>query len=565
MTEIDSTPSPMVDTDALFRAAPTPLLVLDPELRIVAVTDAYLAATMTERDAILGRGIFEVFPDNPDDPHADGEVTLGRSLERVRRQRVVDTMAVQKYDIARPAAEGGGFEVRYWSPVNSPVLNDDGTLRYIIHRVEDVTEFVQVKQNETQHVALASELLERTADMEAEILRRSKDLQLANEQLREASDAKSTFLSRMSHELRTPLNAVLGFAQVLEFDDLDTRQREAIHYILRGGRHLLDLINEILDIARIEAGHLSLSPEPVLVSDVVGEVVALLATFAEQHRVDLNPPDLPVNLFVLADRQRLQQILLNLVANAIKYNRTGGYVTLHAHEAESNTVHVAVEDTGWGIPLEKQPLVFSPFERLGAELTDTEGTGVGLTLSRHLAQAMGGTIEFTSIDGRGSTFWVQLPTAEGPLERDTRLGGVSARNLSFGGTGRTRRPVVHIEDNLANVRLMERLLEHRADVELIIAMQGRLGVDLVRQHQPALVLLDLHLPDLTGDQVLDVLRGDPATASIPVVVLSADATQGQIRRILNAGAYAYLTKPLEVPRLIELLDTVLGEDGVEPG
>jgi signal transduction histidine kinase len=265
-----------VDFSSLFEAAPGLYLVLDPDLVIVAVSDAYLRATMTDRERILGRGLFEVFPDNPDDPEATGEGNLRASLARVARDRVPDSMAVQQYDIRRPEADGGGFEVRYWSPYNSPVLGPDGDLAYIIHSVEDVTEFVRLKELGSEQQQRTTSLQRDNARMEAETLRRSKDLQEANRRLRAADEAKSEYLSRMSHELRTPLNAILGFAQLLEMDELRDEQRENLGYILSAARHLLALINEVLDIAAIEAGRLTLSLEPVPVAEVASEAVSLI-------------------------------------------------------------------------------------------------------------------------------------------------------------------------------------------------------------------------------------------------------------------------------------------------
>ncbi|HEY2960597.1 MAG TPA: histidine kinase dimerization/phospho-acceptor domain-containing protein [Actinomycetota bacterium] len=352
--------APRPDFESLFQSAPGLFLVLDPDLVIVAVSDAYLAATMTRREEILGHGLFEVFPDNPDDPQATGVGNLAASLERVRRNLVADTMAVQKYDIRRPAAEGGGFEVRYWSPFNSPVLGADGRLAYVIHRVEDVTEFVRLEQSESQRQQFAADLLQDNVRKEAEILQRSQELQEANRQLRAANQAKSEYLSRMSHELRTPLNAILGFAQLLELEDLREQQRESLHYILSAARHLLGLINEVLDIAAIEAGRLPLSLEPVPVADVVAEAVSLIRPLADQHGVLLASQSPSCDAHVRGDRQRLKQILLNLVSNAVKYNREGGSVRLDCEELAGGRMRVKVSDTGPGIPAESIERLFVP-------------------------------------------------------------------------------------------------------------------------------------------------------------------------------------------------------------
>jgi signal transduction histidine kinase len=334
------------DFKSLFEAAPGSFLVLDPDLIIVAVSDAYLRATMTSREEIVGRGLFEVFPDNPDDPEATGEGNLRASLDRVSRDRVPDTMAVQQYDIRRPEAEGGGFEVRHWSPLNSPVLGPDGELAYIIHRVTDVTEFVQLKQ---QQQLTTSSLQQDKARMEAEVLQRSKELQEANRRLRAADLAKSEYLSRMSHELRTPLNAILGFAQLLEMDELREDQQESLGYILSAARHLLALINEVLDIAAIEAGRLTLSLEPVWVADVVSETVSLIRPLADQQGILLVSPARTCDAHVLGDRQRLKQVLLNLLSNAVKYNRPAGSVHLTC-EHVNGRLRVKVADPGPGIP-----------------------------------------------------------------------------------------------------------------------------------------------------------------------------------------------------------------------
>jgi signal transduction histidine kinase/ActR/RegA family two-component response regulator len=560
VTEGAATPAgrPRPDFQSLFESAPGLYLVLDPDLVIVAVSDAYLAATMTRREEILGRGLFEVFPDNPDDPEATGVGNLAASLERVRRNLVADTMAVQKYDIRRPASEGGGFEVRWWSPFNAPVLGPDGKLAYIIHRVEDVTEFVRLKQAENKRQQLAADLLQDNARKEAEILQRSQELQEANRQLRAANQAKSEYLSRMSHELRTPLNAILGFAQLLELEDLREQQRENLHYVLSAARHLLGLINEVLDIAAIEAGRLPLSLEPVPVADVVAEAVSLIRPLADQHGILLASQSPSCDAHVKGDRQRLKQILLNLASNAVKYNHQGGSVQLDCEEVAGERLRIKVRDTGPGIPAGSVERLFVPFERLENGQEAVEGTGLGLPLSRRLAEAMGGTLELATAVGQGSTFWVELPLAEGPVQRAERQEreGSSPAGTSVKGPEMT---VLYIEDNLSNMQLVERILGRRPNVRLISAMRPRLGLDLAGEHHPDLILLDLHLPDMPGQEVLARLRASPATAGIPVVVLSADARPSLIRDLLDQGARAFLTKPLDVKELLGLLDAVAEE------
>ncbi|MEX2658147.1 MAG: ATP-binding protein [Acidimicrobiales bacterium] len=402
---------------------------------------------------------------------------------------------------------------------------------------------------------------DRTRELEQSLDERGR-AEAAQREAQEAAEAanrsKSEFLSRMSHELRTPLNAVLGFGQLLELEELDENQRDAVGHILKAGRHLLDLINEVLDISRIETGDLALSPEPVLAADLVQEAVDLIGPLAGQHGIQLVVDRSGASdSYAFADRQRAKQVLLNLLSNAVKYNRPKGTVAVSCQQVAGARVRISVTDTGTGIPAERLGLLFVPFERLGAEHTGVEGTGIGLALSKRLAEAMGGTLDVASTLGEGSTFTLELPQVEGPVERYERLNG--APEPLVAPTSSPRRVVLHIEDNLSNLTLVERVLAQRPDVEVVAAMHGRLGLELARQHRPVLVLLDLHLPDIGGEEVLQRLRQDPATASTPVVIVSADATPGQVQRLLSAGAAGYLTKPLDVRDLLRALDDAVAE------
>ncbi|MDQ3898114.1 MAG: ATP-binding protein, partial [Actinomycetota bacterium] len=391
-------------------------------------------------------------------------------------------------------------------------------------------------------------------------------LRVAQRAAEAANRSKSEFLSRMSHELRTPLNAVLGFGQLLEMQPLTVEQADAVDQILMGGRHLLTLINEVLDIARIEAGRLLLSPEAVHVSEIVRESLDLVRPLADQRGISMVADDGTLDSYVFADRQRTKQVLLNLLSNAVKYNRRRGTVAVSCAESGGTRLRVSVGDTGPGIRPEQMDRLFTPFDRLDAADTDVEGTGIGLTLSKHLAEAMGGALAVESVVGQGSTFSIDLPRVEGPLERYERHqpDGASSRGDPTDApppAGGRPHKLLYIEDNLSNVKLMERVLARRGDVEVVSAVQGRLGVELARQHRPSVILLDLHLPDVNGEEILRRLRDDPATASIPVVMVTADATVGQVQRLLSAGAAAYLTKPLDVGQLLGVVDEVLSEDG----
>jgi signal transduction histidine kinase len=374
------------------------------------------------------------------------------------------------------------------------------------------------------------------------------------ERAESASRAKSEFLARMSHELRTPLNSIIGFSQLLELEGLEERESEHVGYVLKAGGHLLELINEVLELAKIEAGQTTISPEPVELAQTVREAVALVAPLAGEHEVALavDTGGLARDGHVRADRQRLEQVLLNVLANAIKYNHPGGRVDVSFAITDAGRVRTTIADTGIGIASEQRVKLFEPFERLGAELTGIEGTGLGLALSRRLVEAMGGTIEVDSTQGVGTAVTIELAGDQRPV-LEPGPEPPDAPPAAFGdGDGRPQ-VVLYIEDNLSNLTLVQRILERHADVELMPAMQATIGLELARQHLPDLIVLDLHLPDMPGAEVLKRLKADASTREIPVIVLTADASKGQQERVLALGAEDYLTKPLDVARFLHII------------
>jgi signal transduction histidine kinase len=353
----------------------------------------------------------------------------------------------------------------------------------------------------------------------------------AKRQADRANLAKSEFLSRMSHELRTPLNAILGFGQILVRQKLGTQNEESVNYILMGGRHLLQLINEVLDIARVESGHIDLSIEVVEVGLIVRECLDLARTIAEEHQVRLNPQDGDqCRSFALADQRRLKQVILNLVSNGIKYNVLGGSVGIRCAESVDGRVLIEVVDTGIGFRPEDLPKLFTPFERLDANNSAVEGTGLGLALSHRLVQQMGGTIEVDSLE---------IPELESVLHP----GRIST--------------VLCIEDNPLNLRLLESIFARRPEITLLTAGRGLEGIEAAIRHHPDLVLLDLDLPDISGLRVLQALRLTNGLETVPVIVVSADATRGQIAKLMAAGAADYVTKPLDVAVLLRAVDAAL--------
>ncbi len=407
--------------------------------------------------------------------------------------------------------------------------------------------------------ALECRVAERTAELGAinsALALEAAEHAKAKEAAEEASRAKNEFLSRMSHELRTPMNSILGFAQLLGRADLPTQQAKSVYHILKAGRHLLHLINEVLEIARIEAGRENFSLEPVALAPVLQEALGLVRPLAHQFEVELREGVFPREAFVRADRQRLVQILLNLLSNAIKYNRPDGHVRVTCATGGEGRWVLRVEDSGHGIPPGRAGELFSPFSRLGAEQTEVEGTGLGLALSRRLCEAMGGELSLERSDENGSVFRVVLVGVPDPLRALEETGGHAAvvaphREVTL----------LYVEDNLANLSLVDTILMSRPGWRTIPALQGQLGVELAREHVPDVILLDLHLPDISGDEVLRRLRSDPRTVAIPVVVVSADATSGTFERLRSAGADAYLTKPIDIDEFLRVVERFLPDPG----
>jgi len=390
------------------------------------------------------------------------------------------------------------------------------------------------------------------------IARDIRDQKLAEQAINEARSeaeranrAKSEFLSRMSHELRTPLSAILGFAELLNSTTLDDEQRELLGHVMTGGSRLRALINEVLDISRIEAGQFRLSLEPVPLAEVISEDVALIKPLADQRAITVQVESHPSTegAQVKADRQRLSQVLLNLLSNAVKYNVEGGSVTIAPRCDEPGVVRIAVADTGPGIPGEKLDLLFDPFERLDADETNVQGTGLGLTVAKGLVEAMGGRLFVDSTPGRGTVFYVELQLADVEATSPTPLPLPPSEQVPAA-AGR----VLYIEDNAANIRLVRGVLRRRPSVELLSAMTAAEGLEIARRELPDLILLDRHLPDGNGEDVLAMIRRDPATHDIPTVIASADAFQETVDHLKSLGAADYLTKPFDFDRFLDVID-----------
>jgi PAS domain S-box-containing protein len=391
-------------------------------------------------------------------------------------------------------------------------------------------------------------------------VRKQVELELHNAMAvaKKANLAKSEFLSNMSHELRTPLSAILGFAQLIESSvpPPTVSQKRSVDQILKAGWYLLELINEILDLALIESGKLSLSLEPLSLSEVMRECQAMIEPQAQKRGISVAFPQLAVRYFVKADRTRVKQLLINLLSNAIKYNKVGGAVVVDCVATTAGRIRICVGDTGEGLAPEKLEQLFQPFNRLGQEANDEEGTGIGLVVCKRLIELMGGTIGVESTVGAGSVFWFELNLTAAPLPEAGPIepSAVAPARAEADAQVRT---LLYVEDNPANLMLVEDLVARRSDISLLSASDGSRGIEIARASRPDIILMDINLPGISGIQALKILADDPLTARIPVIALSANAIPRDIEKGLEAGFFRYLTKPIKVREFMDTLDVAL--------
>ena len=506
-------------TRSLIESNIDALIATDPSGIISDVNKQMEALTGCTRDELIGAPFKNYFTD------AD------RAEAGIKR--VLSETKLTNYELTARARDGKETVVSY----NATTFYDrDRTLQGVFAAARDITER-RILDQALQETNVA--------------------LQGAKLAAEKANLAKSDFLSNMSHELRSPLNAILGFAQLMESGTPPPTlaQRQSIDQILQAGWYLLELINEILDLALIESGKLSLSPEPTSLADVLSDCRGMIAPLALKSGIGLTFPRFADAPFVKADRTRVKQVLINLLSNAIKYNRAGGSVEVICTMSASRRTRIAVHDTGNGLSPEKLAQLFQPFNRLGQESGSEEGTGIGLVVSKRLTELMGGEIGAESTVGKGSIFWIELHATQAPqLAAVATEHGEDARAHASSDAPYT---LLCVEDNPANLMLVEKLMERRPDIQLLVARDGIRGIEKARAARPDVILMDINLPGISGLIALGILAEDPETASIPVIALSANAMPVDIERGLAAGFFRYLTKPIKVTEFMDTLDSAL--------
>ena len=570
------------DFRALFEAAPGLYLVLDPQLRVVAVSDAYAVATKTRREAILGLGLFEIFPDNPDDPGTEGVRNLRASLHRVLQTGAPDAMPVQKYDIRKPAEEGGGFEARFWSPINVPVKGPDGGLAWIIHRVEDVTDFIRLKQQEAQQGRQNEALRERDVQMKAEVMARAREsaetsarLKIANEDLsrlydkaRELDELKTQFFANVSHELRTPLTLILGpLSQRLADPALESGLRSDLERMVRNAQVLLSHVNDLLDVARLDAGRMGLRASELDLAGLVRLEASRFGSLALERGMVFEM-EAPGPLMAQVDAEKVRRILANLLGNAFKFTPAQGRIAVTLR-IEGEQACLEVRDSGPGVPEPLREAVFDRFRQGEGGANRTRGgTGLGLAIVKEFAQLHGGWVLLDEAPEGGARFRVGLPlrVAEGaalhPAEEDPGFPVAMPREVPGPPAAPPREslPVdaarlLVVEDNPdLNAFLADCLGRHyRVDT----AFDGLEGLGHALAAVPDLILTDVMMPGMSGDQMMAALREDPAFDEVPIVFLTARADEALRLRMLQSGAADFLCKPFSVDELLARVASLL--------
>ena len=564
---------------AIIQALPGLFVLLDSKLAIVEISNAYERSTMIQRDTALGKGMFEVFPDNPADPVADGVRNLHASLRRVLQSGLSDTMAVQKYDVRKSGSADNGFEDRYWTVINSPVLDENGHVRYIIHKAEDVTDFIHLKQKRLEESRSSQGLTEQTQRMEAEIIEHTREvaaasalLKTANQELEmaravaEAANlAKSNFLATMSHEIRTPMNGVLGMANLLKRSNLDEKQQHYLNRIQTSGQHLLAIINDILDLSKIEAGKVELASDDFRLAELFQETLGLIEERVKAKSLDLQIVSNPTNLNLRGDKIRVQQMLINLLGNAVKFTEHGS-VTLNCRLAQETTdsylMLFEVTDTGIGMTDEQQERLFVPFEQADNSINRKyQGTGLGLTITKRIAQLMGGETGVQSTLGQGSTFWFTCRLGKGQEAKPVHTQITESAEVVLARDFKDRKILV-VEDDPTNREIIGIILDE-CGLKVDMAFDGQEAVTKVQQVDYDMVLMDMQMPVMDGLQATRIIRTIPGKKDLVIIAITANAFNDDRVKCLAAGMNDYIAKPYYPVHLFEKLVQWLDHKGIQ--
>jgi signal transduction histidine kinase len=574
------------DFRTLFEASPGLYLVLNPGLTIVAVTQEYLDATMTRREQILDRHLFDVFPDNPNDPNATGVGNLRASLARVLQEKKPDTMAVQKYDIRRPDSEGGGFEERFWSPLNWPVLSHQGELLYIIHRVEDVTEFVKLKRKGHEQNKLTEELQDRIEKTETEVFLRAQELQRANQQLRKANEEvglrekelkelyerlhrtdalKTQFFANVSHELRTPLTLIIGpVSRLLSRGEFLPAQQKTLELVYKNATVLLKHVNDLLDVSRLEAGKMTTSYVEIDLAQIVRFAASSFESLAQERSIlfTIGSPD---TMKAIVDPEKMQRIVMNLLSNAFKFAPDHGKITCKLDSRE-NLAILIVADSGPGIPPEIRDGIFERYRQAEGSLNKRMGgTGLGLAIVKDFVELHHGSIFVYDASEGGAQFVVELPvlapahSQSKPVEEtgdqnedlfvETTLQQLQARKISPAPQHQSGRSLILlVEDNAEMSEFLTETLSEEFNV--VTANDGQRGLQEALATSPDLIITDVMMPVMTGDEMIVEIRKRPQLDGIPVILLTAKADADFRIKLLSEGAQDYIIKPFSREELL---------------
>ncbi len=555
------------DFKILFENLPGLYLILRPDLTIAAATQAYAQATMISVEKILGRHLFEVFPDNPEDPHATGTSNLRDSLQRVLTEKTADTMAIQKYDIRRPDSEGGGFQERHWSPVNSPILGPDGSVAYIVHRVEDVTEFMRVKER-------GSEQASRAERMEVEVISRARELQDANKKLQRLDAMRTRFFANVSHELRTPLTLILApVRRILAEGKTDSGIASDLQGVVNNARLLLKHVDDLLEVAKLEAGRMELRYSEFDLSGLIRMIASNFASFAQDkgYRFSVSAPEI---LSIQADPEKVQRILINLLSNAFKFTPVGGWVHCELAVGGEGTASpddaagvaaavIMVKDSGPGIPARLRETIFDRFYRVEQGPTRRSGgTGLGLSIVKELIGLHRGSVSVEGGPGEGATFRITLPLRAPRGAEVQGEGGDAIQTVDTGplyqlvaqdpdptafqppaeeAADPARPRLLIVEDNPEMRELLIRTLVGKFRV--VTARNGSEGFLAAERSNPDLILSDLMMPETSGADLLRMIRAQARFDDTPFILLTAKADEESRVSLLEAGAQDYIEKP----------------------